>query len=619
MESWFERNLTLLKKRQPAQAEALGLFPPKELSPGEGFEFSPHGQELSVHLAPGPSGQPFLKLKNLSGERRLSSALNPQGEDRAVVERFFQERSSPPPGLTVLGLGLGYHLEFALEKLPPKAPVLAVEARAELASAALTARDLSKLLERPNFTLSVGPIRRLPAGAPEAVLARPTNLRLDPDLYPQTYPSGEPSGYPSAETSANPSAWPSDNPSAWPPSNPSARPSGYPSASPPAWAQPRRFKPPRILFLDADYFLGREIQAAVRLLGSPLAVWTAKLGARADGSDYARLLAQIKDFRPEMVLTVNHLGFDAEGLLAESLNRLGIPMASWFVDCPFFILGAAKRPKGDFFAFSWDSDYLELLKSLGYGPVSHLPLASDPSVFVPAQSGQGPDARPVVAFVGDSLSAATDKYLALSGLGPEALPLADSLAADFLENRRLIPGPDFGGLDAGLSHEARLNLAALITWRASRLRRLEILRAIPKDLLEINGDADWLRLLPGVRCLPRLDYYATLPSRYRSAAVNLNVTSAQMKNGLNQRVFDVPACRAFLLTDHRAQLFDLFEPDEVVTYRDAADAAEKARFYLARPHLRDKMAAKAHRRVLAEHLYSHRLAKLAKTVMGFNP
>jgi spore maturation protein CgeB len=599
MESWFERNLTLLQKRQPAQAEALGLFPPKELGPGEGFEFSPLGQSLSVLLSAGPNGQPFLKLKNDSGERRLSSALNPQGEDRALVERFFQERPSPPPGLTVLGLGLGYHLEFALEKLPPKAPVLAVEARAELASAALTARDMSKLLERPNFTLSVGPLRNLPAGAPEAVLARPTNLRLDPDLYPAT----------------NPSAWPADLSA--------DRPTGTP-AKPTAWSQPRRFKPPRILFLDADYFLGREIQAAIRLLGSPLAVWSAKLGARADGSDYARLLAQIKDFRPEMVLTVNHLGFDAEGLLADSLNRLGIPMASWFVDSPFFILGAAKRPKGDFFAFSWDSDYLELLKSLGYGPVTHLPLASDPAVFLPSDNGRAENrrpqnCRPVVAFVGDSLSAATDKYLALSGLGPEALSAADSLAADFLENRHLIPGPDFAGLDSGLSHEARLNLAALITWRASRLRRLEILSAFPKDLLEINGDPDWLKLLPGVRCLPRLDYYAALAERYRSAAVNLNVTSAQMKNGLNQRVFDVPACRAFLLTDHRAQLFDLFEPDEVATYRDAADAAEKARFYLDRPNLRERIAAKAHRRVQAEHLYSHRLAKLAKTVMGFNP
>ena len=119
-------------------------------------------------------------------------------------------------------------------------------------------------------------------------------------------------------------------------------------------------------------------------MGAPFSVWAARLGATADGADYARLLTQIKEFRPEMVLAVNHLGFDAEGILADALARLGVPMASWFVDSPFFILWAAKRPKGDFFTFSWDADYLDTLKSLGYGPVSFLPLATDPSHFSPS-------------------------------------------------------------------------------------------------------------------------------------------------------------------------------------------------------------------------------------------
>ncbi|MDR2367971.1 MAG: glycosyltransferase [Deltaproteobacteria bacterium] len=572
MESWFERNIELLSERQPAQAEALRLFPPRALHPaGSGFEFpAPAG---SVRLAPGPNGEPYLKLTGEGGERRLSSALNPRAEDRAMVDRFFGAGAPAPPGLTVLGLGLAYHLEYLAETLPPEAPILAIEARAELASAALTARDLSKVLSRPNFTLSVGPTRRLPADAPRAVLARPANLRQDPGLYPAQDPA--PAG--------------------------------------------RRLKPPRILFLDADYFLGREIQRAARLMGSPLSAWSAKLGPTADGSDYRRLLAQIKDFRPEMVLTVNHLGFDADGILASALRRLGLPMASWFVDSPYFILAEAKRPDGDFFAFCWDSDYLGVLRGLGYGPVTYLPLATDPAVFSPAPA----KTRDIVAFVGDSLAAATEKYLALSGLARGDLPAVDALAGEFLKSPRLTPGPDFGPdfgpLAENLDFGQRLNLAALITWRASRLSRLAVLSAMPSDILEINGDPGWREPLPAVTVHDRLNYYADLAPRYRSSAINLNVTSAQMKTGLNQRVFDVPACRAFLLTDSRAQLQPLFDPDEVATYGEPAEAADLARFYLARPDLRERMAAKAHARVLASHLYTHRLEKLTKTVMGHTP
>jgi spore maturation protein CgeB len=132
----------------------------------------------------------------------------------------------------------------------------------------------------------------------------------------------------------------------------------------------------------------------------------------------------------------------------------------------------------------------------------------------------------------------------------------------------------------------------------------------------LNGDEGWKELLHGIEIKGRLDYYGPLADHYRTSAINLNITSAQMKTGLNQRVFDVPACRAFLLTDDRGQLHDHFEADEVVTYREPRDAAEKANWYLKRPDEREKIAKKAYRRILNEHLYVHRLEKIMKAVMG---
>jgi spore maturation protein CgeB len=316
-----------------------------------------------------------------------------------------------------------------------------------------------------------------------------------------------------------------------------------------------------------------------------------------------------------MILTVNHLGFDCEGLLADTLNRLGLPMASWFVDSPAFILGPAKRPNCDFFTFCWDRDYLPTLKQMGYHPVHYLPLASDPELFFP----KAKQSDNQIAFVGDSLKAATEKYLALSGLNHQDLPTIDRLALNFLNNSNLTPGPDFEGLEQNLTYERKINLEALITWRASRIWRRQILSAMPKDRLIINGDDGWKELLSRIKLQGRLDYYKALPAHYRSKAINLNITSAQMKTGLNQRVFDVPACQAFLLTDRRNQLDELFDPDEVVTYHNPQEAAEKAKWYLKRPEQRAKVSQKAYQRVLAEHLYLHRLEKMIRIIMGVNP
>ena len=112
-----------------------------------------------------------------------------------------------------------------------------------------------------------------------------------------------------------------------------------------------------------------------------------------------------------------------------------------------------------------------------------------------------------------------------------------------------------------------------------------------------------------------MGYYDELSRFYQATAVNLNVTSAQMPTGLNQRVFDVPASRAFLLTDRQGQLEGLFEPDrEVATYASPEEARDKALWHLANPAGRAKVAEKAHRRVLAHHQYRHRLSEMLRSM-----
>ncbi|MDR2339714.1 MAG: glycosyltransferase [Deltaproteobacteria bacterium] len=390
---------------------------------------------------------------------------------------------------------------------------------------------------------------------------------------------------------------------------------GRPASSPtPAGSLKKR----RLLFFKSGYYLDPELRRASVALGHHTGSWGIedfKDQSKDRGNDYRRLLEKIKSFRPDMVVTVNHLGFDTDGLLSSILARLGIPAASWFVDSPWYILGAARlAPYPGLTAFSWDSDYLGVLKGLGFPRAYHLPLATDEGVFA-RKPAKGPTTRDI-GFVGDSLEAATGKYLMLAGLRRDALAKVDRLARDFLSDRHALvpdPGPSF----KGLGKAEALNLSALVTWRASRLWRRDVLQAMPKDRLTIAGDAAWAGLVPGAALQGQVGYYTGLRGFYQGTKVNLNITSAQMKGGLNQRVFDVPASGSFLLTDKRGQLDGIFrEGTEVATYGDPEEARELALFYLTHEPAREGMAKRAREKVLGAHLYRHRLPKLVEMTLG---
>ena len=100
---------------------------------------------------------------------------------------------------------------------------------------------------------------------------------------------------------------------------------------------------PRILVLERNYFLYREIRAALSRMGIEHQSVPIGDGDRAREGFVEDLLKAVVEFKPDFVLTVNHLGMDREGRLAGLLDRLNLPLASWFVDNPHLILHPLRR------------------------------------------------------------------------------------------------------------------------------------------------------------------------------------------------------------------------------------------------------------------------------------
>ncbi|WP_156925228.1 CgeB family protein [Nitratidesulfovibrio termitidis] len=416
----------------------------------------------------------------------------------------------------------------------------------------------------------------------------------------------------------------------------SARYNFWERAAYPKFADPAAL--PRMLLITSQYFLMGEIVTACQRLGVPYHLLTLDDDEVGRGEFVERLLRAVVEFRPDFAFTINHLGVDREGVLTDLLEKLRLPLASWFVDNPHLILYLYRRIVSPWTAiFTWDADNLPSLRDLGFEHVAYLPLGTDPVRFAPPASP--PPARHPwrarVSFVGNSMVYKVAHRMKAGKLPAALLRSYREVAASFGAHGERSVGaylrayqPDLaavydglGGLDAKNGRDAmgdaerRLCYETMLTWEATRQYRAAcVARALPFAPL-IVGDKGWRKVFrttpEGWRLHPEINYYTELPAFYPLSEINFNCTSKQMKGAVNQRVFDVPATGSFVLTDWRDQIENLFEPGhEVVCYAEPEEADDLLRRYLDHPEERARVVAAARRRILAEHTYEHRLRSL---------
>ncbi|MBI4805399.1 MAG: glycosyltransferase [Desulfovibrio sp.] len=348
-------------------------------------------------------------------------------------------------------------------------------------------------------------------------------------------------------------------------------------------------------------------------------------GARCSTAFIEHLLTAAVEFKPDFALTINHLGLDRQGEIATLFEKMALPLASWFVDNPRLILHDFPKQANPWCAlFTWNQDTVAPLTALGFELVDYLPLATDTEHFKPGVVGK-PAWRSPVSFVGDSMVRPVSKLLNRLKPWPQVLDLArqaasgfaSSCAGDSLKFMRTESPALFKLWEELPDPLRRLDLEQFLTWEATRLYRLQRVSSLLPFSPLIAGDSGWRSLLPrgSWKLLGPLDYYRDLPGFYPLSEVNFNATSLQMKGAVNQRVFDVPACGGFLLSDWREQMKGLFEPGkETACYGNVEEIGGLVRHFLNHPDERLKIVSAARNRVLAEHDYTHRMKHMLKTL-----
>lgn len=386
----------------------------------------------------------------------------------------------------------------------------------------------------------------------------------------------------------------------------------YPPGLPALLRSRKRPGPPRrVWFFRQHFFLEEECVRACRKLGLEVREW--QVGEEWDAAGFSGFLSGLLEFQPDFLCCINHIGFDKAGRLTEMLRESELPAAVWYVDNPDFIIKAYPQNVSPWvYLFVWDRHYLKDLEAMGFSRLAYLPLATDPQLFRPYRTPPSWKFGEMdAAFVGSTWTQRVQQQLARFRDEPGKLAVIEDAARAFITSPAYKAGGELAAVYGEFSElplQEQINLEAAVLWRASQLHRLERVIPLTRWGLQVYGDAAWEEFLPHRAAYGgRIAYNRELPAFYQCVAVNLNVTSLQMKDGLNQRVFDVPAAGSFLLTDFKEALREFFDPEEVATYRDLEEAREKLQYFQQHPEARRALAARARERVLAQHTFLHRV------------
>ncbi len=365
----------------------------------------------------------------------------------------------------------------------------------------------------------------------------------------------------------------------------------------------------RILLLYNNYFLQPETAEALSYLGHNVRLFPLGQDAKQLLSD---LLKTCVEFRPDAIMTMNHFGFDHEGEIARVLAQLNIPVIVWYLDDFRFIIPDA-RPlaQPNVLLATIEQQDLKPLRAYGFQHVLYLPTASALNPGNAYLNKEYDFLKNAISFVGNSFKTTKQKWCR-PGYDDfiKALPISEWLKTrrpyflDFCRQKQ----NHYFKRDQDFNHY--VGYAAAETTRRYRLLALQSLN---DQFLHVFGDDHWREMCLQAAFHPPVHNIRVAPFIFAGSAININLTSCQLRTAVNLRVFDVPAAGGFLLTDWQEGLTDLFDvEEEMAVFHSTEELKDKTRYYLKHPQARERIIRKARLRVQKDHLLYMRLDQLLR-------
>lgn len=107
------------------------------------------------------------------------------------------------------------------------------------------------------------------------------------------------------------------------------------------------------------------------------------------------------------------------------------------------------------------------------------------------------------------------------------------------------------------------------------------------------------------------DYEKSLVEVYNNSKINISITMDQLKAGVSQRAFDIPASNGFLLSDYKSDIIEIFG-EKAVYFDSENNLNEKIDYYLDKNNETERINYIKYTKevVLNKHTYLHRFSQI---------
>ncbi len=338
---------------------------------------------------------------------------------------------------------------------------------------------------------------------------------------------------------------------------------------------------------------------------------------------------KLKDYRPDFVVTANYRPHTAE-----SMALFNIPYVCWAIDTSALDSYWRRDLVSDnTHIFHFSKIEAERFRKIGVKNVTWLPLASNLERFKPFP--ENPDFACDISFVG--ATATVNGYTDIMARLREKLKSRESDVDEKNRIFRLIRA--FGtiidrhtDMSAGwrpsdykkeignaIYSLAELSPDAILFAIGDQITsnlRANIISSLSPLGIHLWGDNWWSAYISkGAKYRGPSNYHDELPEIYSSSKINIHTNRIYHRDVTPLRIFDILACKSFLLAEYREAYNDCFEiGEDLICFKTAQEAVDLARYYLKRPEERIAIAQSGYKKTVERHSLKGRWERIIDTL-----
>lgn len=327
-----------------------------------------------------------------------------------------------------------------------------------------------------------------------------------------------------------------------------------------------------------------------------------------------KLSKRLREQSFDRVLSVNY-----SPVVSNVCEKYGVTYISWVYDSPVHIRDISSFHNSCNRIYFFDRGQAERYQKLGYTHAAHMPLAADETVWKTENSTKyACDA----AFVGQLYKS---DYSYLMGPLPQyergmmegiisaqsrlyGAYLLDEMITDELMERLNVY---YRKASKGKAQVQRAELEYACACEITGRERFTALSLLAKRCQVNLYSGDCGKEITGIKSCGYVDYYTQMPSAFRGAKVNLNISLKTIRTGIPLRVLDVLSCGGFLITNYQEELLEYFEQGvDLVVYEDVKDLVMKVDYYLKHDEERRHIAQNGQKKVREQFTFGERIEKM---------